>query len=72
MTKASPCAGYMYFRKLSSWSGSRKACHYLDFTNMKINQISPLVGIDDTFYFSRLFTKIMGISPTEYRAHKKG
>lgn len=50
----------------------RKACHYLDFTNMKINQISPLVGIDDTFYFSRLFTKIMGISPSEYRAHKKG
>lgn len=50
----------------------RKACHYLDFTNMKINQISPLVGIDDNFYFSRLFTKIMGISPTEYRLRKKG
>ena len=28
MAKASPCTGCMYFRKLSSWSGSRKACHY--------------------------------------------
>lgn len=29
MTKASPCTGCMYFRKLSSWSDSRKVCHYL-------------------------------------------
>ncbi len=50
----------------------RKACHYLDFSNMRINQICPLIGIEDNLYFSRLFTKIMGISPSQYRADKKG
>lgn len=50
----------------------QEACHYLDFTNMKINQISPLVGFEDPLYFSRLFTKTMGISPSEYKAKKKG
>lgn len=50
----------------------QEACHHLDFSDMKINQISMLVGFDDPFYFSRLFTKTMGISPSEYRAKKKG
>lgn len=50
----------------------RKACQYLDETNMKIYQIAPLVGIEDNLYFSRLFSKIMGITPTEYRNNKKG
>lgn len=50
----------------------RKACQYLDNSNLKINQIAPLVGIDDNFYFSRLFSKIMGITPSQYRADKKG
>lgn len=50
----------------------RKACQYLDNTNMKINQIAPLVGIDDNFYFSRIFSKIMGITPSQYRSDKKG
>ncbi len=50
----------------------QEACHYLDFTDMKINQISPLVGYEDPLYFSRLFTKTMRISPSEYRAQKKG
>ncbi|MCS3283134.1 AraC family transcriptional regulator [Bacteroides salyersiae] len=50
----------------------REACHYLDFTDMKISQISPLVGYEDSLYFSRLFTKTMGIPPSEYKAKKKG
>jgi len=50
----------------------QQACHYLDFTDMKINQISALIGLDDPFYFSRIFTKIMGSSPSEYRRLKKG
>jgi len=50
----------------------QKACHYLDFTDMKVNQISPKLGFDDAFYFTRIFTKTMGLSPTDYRAKKKG
>lgn len=50
----------------------QEACHHLDFTGMKINQISMLVGFEDPFYFSRLFTKTMGVSPSEYRKKKKG
>ncbi|WP_455584258.1 helix-turn-helix domain-containing protein [Bacteroides sp.] len=50
----------------------QEACHYLDFTNLKISQISPLVGYDDSLYFSRIFTKTMGMSPSEYKAKKKG
>jgi AraC-like DNA-binding protein len=50
----------------------QQACHYLDFSDMKINQISIMIGFDDPFYFSRIFTKTMGVSPTEYRNKKKG
>ncbi|MDL2281895.1 AraC family transcriptional regulator [Parabacteroides sp. OttesenSCG-928-G06] len=57
-----------YFNQLKI----QKACNLLDFTDMKINQICYKIGLDDTFYFSRLFTKVMGISPREYRKMKKG
>lgn len=50
----------------------QEACHFLDFTDMKVNQISLLMGIDDPFYFSRIFSKTMGESPSEYRRKKKG
>lgn len=50
----------------------QQACTYLDFTDMKINQICHKLGIDDPYYFSRLFSKQMRISPTEYRKLKKG
>lgn len=50
----------------------QKACHYLDFTDMKIVQICPKIGIEDAFYFTRMFSKVMGMSPTEYRNQKKG
>ena len=50
----------------------QEACHYLDFSDMKITQISMMIGFEDPFYFSRLFSKVMGISPTEYRSRKKG
>lgn len=50
----------------------QQACHYLDFSDMKINQIALMIGYDDPFYFSRIFTKTMGLSPSEYRNKKKG
>lgn len=50
----------------------QQACHWLDFSDMKINQIAMTIGFDDPFYFSRVFSKTMGVSPTEYRSKKKG
>jgi transcriptional regulator len=44
-----------------------KACELLETTDMKIIQISYKLGIDDSYYFSRLFTKTIGISPKKYR-----
>lgn len=49
----------------------RKACDLLDKTDMKVNQISLYLGFDDPYYFSRLFTKIMGLSPKFYRSRPK-
>ena len=50
----------------------QNACFMLDETDMKINQISGKLGISDPYYFSRMFTKIMGVSPKQYRNQKKG
>ncbi|MCH4155997.1 MAG: AraC family transcriptional regulator [Muribaculaceae bacterium] len=48
------------------------ACQLLDFTPLKINQICFKIGISDPYYFSRIFHKIIGKSPAEYRKLKKG
>ncbi len=48
----------------------QKAINLLDNTDMKINEICTSVGINDPYYFSRLFTKTMGLSPTEYKKNK--
>lgn len=45
----------------------QRACQLLETTDLKINQICSKVGIDDSYYFSRLFSKIVGISPKKYR-----
>lgn len=50
----------------------QRACFLLDTTDMKVSQICYKIGIDDTNYFSRLFSKIMGISPREYKKAQKG
>jgi AraC-like DNA-binding protein len=57
-----------YFNQLKI----QEACHYLDFSDQKVNQISMLIGFEDPFYFSRIFAKTMGLSPSEYRSKKKG
>lgn len=49
----------------------KKACELLDTTNLKITQVSCMVGIEDSLYFSRLFRKIIGISPKQYREKEK-
>ena len=48
----------------------QKACQYLQFTDMHIKEIACKLGIDDPYYFSRLFNNLMGIPPAEYRNRK--
>ncbi len=59
-TGISPLA---YFNKLKI----EQACNLLKETNLKVNQICHKLGIEDQYYFSRLFTRTMKMSPTEYR-----
>lgn len=50
----------------------QRACQLLDLTSMRIKEVADEIGYDDPFYFSRLFTKVMNMSPREYRQTKKG
>lgn len=49
----------------------QKACQHLLFTDNRIKEISFELGIDDQYYFSRLFKKVMGVSPEDYRKKRK-
>jgi AraC-like DNA-binding protein len=44
-----------------------KACEYLDFSKLKIKEISFQLGYSDAYYFSKDFQKKMGLSPRAYR-----
>ena len=44
-----------------------KACEFLDYTNLKVKEISFGLGYTDPYYFSKDFSKKMGLSPRQYR-----
>ena len=44
----------------------RKAATLIKGNDLSMKEISVMVGIDDQLYFSRLFKKCMGVSPSEY------
>lgn len=48
----------------------QKACQLLHFSTWRINEVASAIGIDDPFYFSRLFKQQMGLSPVHYRKNK--
>lgn len=43
----------------------------LETTSYNISEISNIIGYDNPLYFSRLFKKQCGMSPTEFRNHQK-
>lgn len=48
----------------------QKACQYLLFTSLRIKEVAMQLGMEDPYYFSRMFTKVMGVSPAQYRERK--
>ena len=50
----------------------RKACELLDQTELTVQEIAVAIGYDDPYYFSRIFKKIQGVSPSAYRQSVKG
>ncbi len=53
-----------YFNRLKV----QKACDYIMYSDMNIVQIAHTVGFSDPYYFSRVFSRIMGVPPTRFRA----
>ncbi len=50
----------------------RAACRLLDLSGKSVKVVAMETGYSDPYYFSRVFKKVMGISPDKYRAIKKG
>jgi len=49
----------------------QRACSYLQFSDMKINEIAFKLGYYDPFHFSKAFKQEMEITPKEYRKRYK-
>lgn len=45
----------------------QRACRLLDNSGWMIADVARELGFDDQFYFSRVFRKVMGMSPAEYK-----
>lgn len=46
------------------------ACQLLSQSNLKIKEAGEKTGYDDPYYFSRLFKKVTGKSPAQYKEGK--
>lgn len=45
----------------------KRACELLETTDLKINQVCQKIAIPDPYHFSKIFTKIIGMSPSAYK-----
>lgn len=48
-----------------------KACQYIKLTDMKLNEVAMRLGFEEQAYFSRVFSKVMHQSPSDYRKQVK-
>ncbi len=71
----SPSTLTRYFRKHldqtpTQWINEHKityACHLLVSSRFNIGEIGRMAGVEDPYYFSKLFRRVKGMTPTEYR-----
>lgn len=49
----------------------KRACTLLRDTSMSVTEIALVLGVENPLYFSNLFRRVNGISPSEYRQQKK-
>ena len=47
------------------------ACELLNITDLPVGKIAHRVGLDNAYYFSRIFHKRIGYSPSEYRQRSR-
>lgn len=57
------CSPVEFFIKLKI----QHSCSMLKYTDWNIKRIATRFGYEDQYYFSRVFKKIMDVSPSEYR-----
>ena len=50
----------------------QKSCRLLDKTDLSVEKIADRVGYQDPYHFSRMFKKVIGKSPTEFRNRPRG
>ena len=62
-TKEVGCSPMAWMMQLKA----ERARYLLSNTRLKVNQIAPMLGFDDPYYFSKFFSKMTGLSPREYR-----
>lgn len=48
------------------------ACRLLDMSDAPVHVIARQLGYDDPYYFSRLFRKVIGVAPSDYRKLARG
>ncbi|MCF6357377.1 MAG: helix-turn-helix transcriptional regulator [Draconibacterium sp.] len=48
-----------------------RACRLLTRTSLKVKEISRKLGYDDPYYFSRIFSKQIGLSPAHFRREER-
>ena len=83
LAEASNLSKYHFVKKYKELTGTtpinhfihlkiERACHLLDASSQSIGEIAFAVGYEDAYYFSRIFKKMMGVSPSQYRNMRLG
>ncbi|NJO24646.1 MAG: helix-turn-helix transcriptional regulator [Bacteroidia bacterium] len=45
----------------------QQACQHLTLTDKQVKEIAFELGFDDAYYFTKVFTKMMHVTPHQYR-----